>query len=112
MSYDFCITRMNPETNVDNSPISLEEWIHLVESDDELNFSEVNVINPITKQKIYIEKGTVVLWLNPDEDDYVEFHFSNGKVCVNGYDTCLINKVKALARKLNAYAYEDGELLV
>lgn len=102
---------MDPQTNVDINPISLDEWIKLVEIDDELDFNSDILINPITRQKIYIEKGTVVQWLNPEEDDFIDFHFSEGKIFVNGFDDCLINKIKSIAKKLNSYVYEEGELL-
>ncbi len=52
MSFDLSITRMDTETEADNDPISLEEWLQVVEDDNDLKLTEsIQGINPITRTK-------------------------------------------------------------
>ncbi len=44
----------------------------------------------------------MAIWRHTEKDYDVEFHFKKGKIRANGYDDCLINKMKQLAEKLNA----------
>jgi hypothetical protein len=94
---------MDTETEEDNDPISLEEWLQVVEEDNDLKLTEsIQGINPITRTKILIKEKGLAIWRHTEKDYDVEFHFEKGKVCADGYDDCLINKMKQLAERLNA----------
>ena len=108
MGYSICLSRMNVGTFEDSNPITLNEWLKVIEDDNE--FQSVNTtggINPITKVNIIIEVPGHALWRNNEKNCEVEFHFRKGKVCVEDYNQSIINKMKLLATKLDAKVFDD-----
>ncbi|MDP4268077.1 MAG: hypothetical protein Q8880_11650 [Bacteroidota bacterium] len=101
---------MNVETDVDINPITLEEWINIVNNDNELKLlNSIEGINPITRTKIIIKEEGLASWRNCKEDCTVEFHFKQGQIFVDGYDEALISKMRTIAMKLNAKVVDLDE---
>lgn len=102
MGYSICISR------IDNNPITLSEWLEVIENDKELKFVKSKEgINPITKQKIIIEVQGHAVWRHTEEKYDVEFYYHKGKVCMDDYDEVIVNKMRFLAKKLHAKVLDE-----
>jgi hypothetical protein len=108
MGYSICLSRMNREICEDRNPITLDEWLQVVEDDIELKkIRPVEGIHPFTKEKILIELPGNTSWSNYEENYEASLYYKNGKICTDDYDKCLIKKMKELAEILNARVLDD-----
>jgi hypothetical protein len=108
MSCDVFITRMDFETGDNSNKITLEEWLQFVSNDSELEIIESSFgINPITKEKIYIQNPGLAIWKSDDEE--FEIYYKVGSICSQDYDSRLIDKMKYIAKQLNAKLIVEGE---
>lgn len=88
-------------------PITLDEWLAYIESDDELTLSEVgSVINPITKAKMPFHITGRAIW------NGFELIYDNGRIRGGSNDIDgLIKKLSEIAAALSAYVFDCGERL-
>ena len=97
MGYELHITRAENWADNDDCPISLEEWLALVEADPELTIDPAN-------------GSPTALWAGPSTYDDPWFNWSEGNVSTKNPDPAMIAKMIEMASRLEAHVQgDDGE---
>lgn len=104
MGYKISITRAENVWESEDNPISLDEWINIIEKDPDLTLTNsLSLETPFGKLEI---KGEgMALWSYSEGE--VCFSHLSGKICVENDDEEVIRKLKQLARQLNAKVLGD-----
>ncbi|WP_160680573.1 hypothetical protein [Clostridium sp. C8-1-8] len=110
MSYSIHIIKSNYPWEASKQPITLEEWISLVEADMEMKMkSEFEDINPITKEKIIIKLENTAVYTYNYEGNTCEvlFTYNRGKISGAYVNDKVIEKMKEIATKLGCRVVGD-----
>ncbi|HUO10437.1 MAG TPA: hypothetical protein VM008_19175 [Phycisphaerae bacterium] len=106
MGYDLRITRKHHETEV--PPISLDEWIALVDADPELRLDGRAQVQAPDGSIISYENPGLAIWTPngvPHAGNW--FDYRRGRIVVKNPDENTIAKMKQLAAKLQAKVIGD-----
>lgn len=90
----------------EDPPITLDEWLAYIESDNELTLSEVGTaINPITKVKMTFRiTGRAI------RNDFSEFFYDKGRIMGEGANIDdLLKKLTEIALAFSASVFDSGE---
>lgn len=110
MGYDLHIIRSKNTWDSRNNPISVEDWLQIVETDPELKAIDKLVgKNPITGREIIISMPNSAEWEHCEDKCKVPFHYLNGGISVSNPDEVVIKKMKEIAIRLNAYVIGDEQ---
>jgi hypothetical protein len=104
MGYDLHITRAKLWTD-DAHPIALAEWAAYVSGDPELDMTGV-AETPTPDGILRYENPGLAVWRSP-ESGQVWFDLRHGNVVVKNPDDATIEKMVAVARRLNAHVQGD-----
>lgn len=110
MSYSIHVIRSQYPWESEKKPITLEEWIRLVEMDSEMKMkNEFEEVNPRTREKITIMLENAAVWTFKHEGIAYEvpFTYNGGKISVSGTDDYVREKMKKIADKLSCRVVGD-----
>ena len=109
MGYDVHITRAAHWAKSQSSPIALEEWLAVVNSDPEMRLDGVAEPSTPSGTLKYVNSGLAV-WTGYSEHGVdgttIYFDYRLGKIAVKGPNEILA-KMKQLATRLNARVFGD-----
>ncbi|MFZ5986521.1 MAG: hypothetical protein ACOYWZ_05255 [Bacillota bacterium] len=110
MGYDIHIIRAENTWEAENNPITVEEWLHVVDSDPEMErIEKLEGRNPITGEVITVPMQNSAVWHHEELNYKVPFCYSEGGISVARPDNIVIKKMKEIAIKLNAKVIGDDE---
>ena len=110
MGYDVHITRASDWTEAESVPITLDDWLALVEADAEMRLDGYAAASTPEGTLRYENKGLVV-WTKYSRHDVngnrAWFDYRRGRVVVKNPDEEILAKMKQLAAKLGANVVGD-----
>lgn len=110
MSYSIHITRAQYTWESEDNPITLEEWVTLVNSDPEMKIiNELEGINPLNQEKIVIKLENSAVWIYEYDGQVCEipFVYHSGRISVSAGHDKVIEKMKELAGKISCRVVGD-----
>lgn len=112
MSYELHITRAKEWSDSESRPITLKEWLAVVEGDPDLRPCDVHEIPILDGPSIKIDLGEGgVLWIgHPDAPQGIALWWSDGQIQMTNRlaEKRAVKKLKALAERLGARVVGDG----
>jgi len=96
MSWKLHIVRTEHWFDSANVPISSEEWLQLVDSDDELSIDHKNV-------------NFYAIWSGQSEHDETWLEWGDGRISTKHPDEALYCKMLQIADKLNAVVVDEDD---
>jgi hypothetical protein len=114
VGYDVHITRAAEWTDADADPITLEEWIAYVRSDEEMRLDGFAEASTTGGDVIRVESPGLAVWTAwtsvPDDDGLAWFDHRGGRIVVKSPDESILMKMCAIADRLGAHVQgDDGE---
>lgn len=98
MGVEFYITRADFWANNDNAPITSEEWLSYINSDNELHIDDRN-------------GEYFALWSGPSHYEEPWLEWNAGNIYTKWPDTSLYKKMLSIATCLNAHVMDDNGTL-
>lgn len=114
MGYDIHITRADDWTDSPSVPISLEEWIAVVDGDPELRLERVASATTVEGETVSFESPGLAVWMgwsrNGDGGALAWIDHCDGETVSKNPDEEILRKMHQIAQALGARVQgDDGE---